>query len=110
MILLLYIIFPIIEEFIIFKSSLKFISGARIEITVKNKYTIKNPAIIPYKKPPTWLHCFIKGNFAIKSVEILKNNKIILTNKNTIRPEDMFIIVDVIFWAIIFAEAFLALL
>ena len=52
MILLLYIMFPIIEELINFKNALKSIKGEIIEIIVKNKYTIKNPATIPYKKPP----------------------------------------------------------
>ena len=109
MILLLYIMFPIIEELINFKNALKSIKGEIIEIIVKNKYTIKNPETIPYKKPPIWLHCFINGSFAIKSVENLKNNKMILKSKKIIKAEPIFMIVDVIFWAIIFAEAFLAL-
>ena len=46
-ILLLYIIFPIIDELIIFINLLKSIIGERIDIIVKNKYTITNPATIP---------------------------------------------------------------
>ena len=46
-ILLLYIIFPIIDELISLTNALKSVIGERIEIIVKKAYTITNPATIP---------------------------------------------------------------
>lgn len=77
--------FDIIEEFIIFIKLLIFINGDNIATNAKNTYININPFNNPYIKPPAELNCFIKGNFAIKSPENLKNNKIIFEIINTIR-------------------------
>ena len=109
-ILLLYIILEIIEELIILRILLISTTGAKSVMTAKIPYINNVPFKRPYKKPIKWFACFINGNFAIKSPENLKKNRIILVTKKTAIIQAIWIIVLATLFAMMGIDAVLTVL
>jgi len=84
---------PTKDSSIIFKNpALGYIGEVKL-IIARTKYTINKPFKSPYTSPPTSLHCFRNGRFAIPSNSALANIKAILATMYNTNITAAFIIV-----------------